>query len=791
MKQRRVLLLMSEVFANGGIQRFNRTLLSAIEALDVDCDLFSLNDTEETRARWYGTHTRIRVRTFARSKPAFAAAVVRAIATGRYDEVIIGHLHFMELAVSARVFLRRPRLLLVAHGVEVWDRLHAARRRHLASVDRILCVSDYTARSMRSQAPEIPAERFTIFPNALADLWVAQMGQLARERTEAQRGHFILAVARLSRHDRLKGILTALEAFAQLPDRSLRFVIAGNGDDLEFLRQMSKRLGVGERVDFPGAVSDAELVGLYSQCKAFVLPSGQEGFGIVFLEAMFFGAPVIAAREKGAVDVIRHEETGLLVDYGDVVGVAQAITRVLEDGELAARLSQAARANVTGDGCFTHAAFTRRLGKLLNDVAPTRKLVFVNRYYYPDESATSRMLSDLARGLAAAGEHVAVVTSRQLYDNADAQLPRRGEVDGVIVHRVDTACQGRGRLLGRAFDYLSFHLAAYRRLRSILKPGDIVIAKTDPPMLSVSVALAARARGATLVNWLQDVFPEVAAELGVAVRPAWAAKLLLRVRDATLRRAACSVAIGTRMSERLILRGIPSSSMRVIANWADTAEITPRPTDGNPIRAELGLGGRFVVGYSGNLGRAHEFETFLGAARLLRSRRDIVFLITGGGAKLDALRCAVEAAALDNFVFQPYQPAKRLADSMAAADVHLVSLLPGIEGLIVPSKFYGILAAGRPAIFIGDPEGELAREIRATETGLVIAMGDSEALARELETLRADPARLARLGVNARHHAEERHSSQRAIKAWSAMFASLPAQAAPQPALVARTQSGT
>jgi colanic acid biosynthesis glycosyl transferase WcaI len=789
----RVLLLMSQVFANGGIQRFNRTLLAALESLDANCDVFTLADDEAARASWYPAQAPLRVRTFARNKPAFAAAAMRAIATGGYDTVIIGHVHFLELAVSARLFRRqRPRMMLVAHGVEVWNRLNRSRRRHLAGVDRILCVSDYTAQSMRLQAPEIPAERFTVFPNALADLWVEQMGQLAASGLPAARSRFILAVARLSRFDRLKGIITTLEAFAQLPDRALRFVIAGAGDDLEFLRAIATRLGVAQRVEFPGAVSDAELVGLYRECAAFVLPSGQEGFGIVFLEAMFFGAPVIAAREKGAIDVIRDSETGLLVEYGDVVGLARAVTRVLGDPALAERLRRAARANVTCDGCFTAAAFTRRLGALLAEDAPPRKLVFVNRYFHPDESATSRMLSDLARRLARSGQHVAVVASRQLYDDPNAQLPPRDEVDGVIVHRVSTARRGRARLLGRALDYLSFHLAAYRRLRRILKPGDIVIAKTDPPMLSVTVALAARARGATLVNWLQDVFPEVAAELGVAVRPAWAARLLLRLRDAALRKAVRNVAIGARMRERIAARGIPAASLEVIPNWSDTAEIQPRPAAGNPIRAELGLTRRFVVGYSGNLGRAHEFATFLGAACLLRDDPEFAFLITGGGAKFAALQREAGAAALTNFHFQSYQPVERLADSMAAADVHLVSLLPEIEGLIVPSKYYGVMAAGRPAIFIGDQDGELAREIRAADTGVAIAVGDSEGLARELRLLRDDAPRLARLGANARRQAEERHSSQRAVRAWSALFASIPPHAAAnEPALVVPAQSGT
>jgi len=793
MKRRRLLLLFPEIFANGGIQRFNRTLLAAVEALGEDCELLSLNDTEESRARWYGADAPIRVRTFARNKPAFAAASLRALASGQFDVVVIGHINFLELVVSAQLLRRgRPRLMLVAHGIEVWDRIRGDRRRALSRLERILCVSEYTARAMRRQAPEIPAERFTLFPNALADVWVEQARRLAASEGEQRRDRFILSVARLSRHDRRKGIITTLEAFAQLPDRALRYVVAGDGDDLPFLRDIAARLQVADRVDFLGAVSDAELVGLYRQCQAFVLPSGQEGFGIVFLEAMYFGAPVIAAREKGALDVVRDGETGLMVAYGDVAGLAQAITRMLGDELLRARVKQAARANVTHDGCFTAAAFTRRFGTLLGE--RPRKLVFVNRYFAPDESATSRMVSALARLLRASGHSVVVVTSRQLYDDAGADLPKRGEIDGVVVHRVGGGRHGRGRLLGRALDYLGFHWAAYWRLRRLLAPDDIVIAKTDPPLLGVTVARAARARGARLINWLQDVFPEVATQLGVEIRPAWLARALLGLRNDSLRRAAGNVVIGVRMGERLLAQGIPADSIRVIPNWTDLDEITVRAIADNPVRTQLGLQDRFVIGYSGNLGRAHEFETFLGAARALRDSPEFVFLVTGGGARLAALREAVNAERLENFRFRGFQPAESLADSMAAADVHLVSLLPATEGLIVPSKYYGILAAGRPAIFIGDPDGELARDIRANDTGVVVRVGDAETLASELRLLRGDPERMAELCANARRAAEQRHSSQRALRSWLALIAALNPPAArtlPAPEVAVRAQSGT
>jgi glycosyltransferase involved in cell wall biosynthesis len=407
-------------------------------------------------------------------------------------------------------------------------------------------------------------------------------------------------------------------------------------------------------------------------------------------------------------------------------------------------------------------------------------VVFVNRYFHPDESATSRIVSDLARRLSRAGENVSVVTSRQLYHDAGANLVPEDTIDGVAIHRVSGAKRGRGSLSGRALDYLSFHLAAGWRLFRLLRRGDVVVAKTDPPLLSVTVAIAARLRGARLVNWLQDLFPEVANELGMAMRPRWVARFLQWRRDASLRQATCNVAIGARMAERIERAGVGRAAIRVIPNWANVADMLPLPRASNSVRAELGLTpAHFVIGYSGNLGRAHDYGTLLDAARRLSDRPEIVFVMTGAGAKFDDMRREVAALALTNVLFQPFQPPERLADSMAAADVHVVSLLPQLEGLIVPSKFYGILAAARPAIFIGDPDGELARDIRTFDCGASVAVGDGAALTEHIVALRAQPERLAQLGANALHAAEERFSSEQAVGAWQALLAAVRIEAAP------------
>jgi phosphatidylinositol alpha-1,6-mannosyltransferase len=167
-------------------------------------------------------------------------------------------------------------------------------------------------------------------------------------------------VTRLEPGDRYKGVATVIEAFSMLSDAEVHYLIVGHGRDADFLRAMAARFGVADRVHFVRGVSDAELIGLYRRCEAFVLPSGKEGFGIVFLEAMFFGAPVIAAREKGAVDVVRDGETGIAVPFGDVIAVKRAIERLAADSVLRERLRANGLSLVTDEGPFTFASFARR-----------------------------------------------------------------------------------------------------------------------------------------------------------------------------------------------------------------------------------------------------------------------------------------------------------------------------------------------------------------------------------------------------------------------------------------------
>jgi len=234
--------------------------------------------------------------------------------------------------------------------------------------------------------------------------------------------------------------------------------------------------------------------------------------------------------------------------------------------------------------------------------------------------------------------------------------------------------------------------------------------------------------------------------------------------------------VSVRPAKRGAAAGAPGETLHVIPNWVDEQALRPVPPADNRLRDEWGLAGRFVVAYSGNLGRAHEYRTLLDAAEILRPRRDLTFLFIGGGHGTRGLAQEVEARGLgDLFMFRPYQPQERLAQSLSVGDVHWVSLRSEMEGLIVPSKIYGIFAVGRPVIAVCAPDGELAEIVTRSASGCVVPLGDGTAFARAIAGLAEDHVARERCGSAARCEAEQGSSRASAIARWSAVIGAIPA----------------
>ena len=395
-----------------------------------------------------------------------------------------------------------------------------------------------------------------------------------------------------------------------------------------------------------------------------------------------------------------------------------------------------------------------------------QKIIFVNRYFYPDHSATSQLLTDLVVNLDLLEQEIHIITSRMKYDTASAVLPSSEVWKSINIHRCWSTRFGRSALVGRAVDYLTFYISSFITLFFLTAKKDIVVAKTDPPLISVICAIVVKLKKAVLINWIQDLFPEVAKELGVKLFTGYIFKITKFVRNWSLKVAQYNIVLGEIMAEKINKEINQPDSTVIIPNWVIGREMKSVPGNNNFLKKDWQLDNKFVIAYSGNLGRAHDYKTILNAAIELKDNNGIIFIFIGGGAGYDSLKCESGKLNLPNVIFKPYQPADLLSHSLSVADVHLISLEPALEGLIVPSKFYGILSVARTMIFLGDADGEIARELKEGQCGNVVMMGDYVNLASIISYLYANKHECEELSANARFLYENKFIVEKSISTW-------------------------
>jgi glycosyltransferase involved in cell wall biosynthesis len=306
---------------------------------------------------------------------------------------------------------------------------------------------------------------------------------------------------------------------------------------------------------------------------------------------------------------------------------------------------------------------------------------------------------------------------------------------------------------------------------------------TQPPLFSMFGPALRSVRAQSYCCLVMDLYPHVLAADGAMSESSLAFRLLRRLALDALSGADRVFAIGRCMRDRLIAEGVPSGKITVVHNWANELAITPVPHDRNPLRERYRLKGELVVLYSGNMGVAHHFDSILGVARRLRGRSDIRFLFLGDGFRRNEVERARRDGQLDNITVDGLQPSELLAYSQSLGDIHFVCLRPQFTGLMVPSKAYSALAAGRPILYEGAAEGEIARMVSEENIGAAVPLGDVDAMTSFVVNMADDRDRCARLGARARALAVGRFGRQASLDLYCDHLSRLADRSAAPPAL--------
>jgi phosphatidyl-myo-inositol dimannoside synthase len=363
--------LFTELASAGGIQRAGRHLAAVMTEFaagrNMECRLLSLNDSPELHRMSVGSREIVFTGS-QRAKGRFTATALRA--TRRHAKLVVaGHPNLAPVVQAMRFSAPRMKSIVCAHGIEVWEPLPALRRRALRGANLIIAPTGDTASHLATQQ-RIPRDRIRVLPWALDPDFEALLGDASQAALPPNfpQGHVILTVGRWEAHERYKGMDTLISTLPRLLQEwtDLQLVAVGEGDDQAWLEQIADGCSVRRHVHFMSGLSYPQLAACYAACEIFALPSRGEGFGLVYLEAMARGKPVIGGAHGGAPEVIDDGKTGYLVPHGDVPLLATSIETLLADPALAREMGARGRERVARD--FRFNAFAKSLKKIFREL---------------------------------------------------------------------------------------------------------------------------------------------------------------------------------------------------------------------------------------------------------------------------------------------------------------------------------------------------------------------------------------------------------------------------------------
>lgn len=407
--------------------------------------------------------------------------------------------------------------------------------------------------------------------------------------------------------------------------------------------------------------------------------------------------------------------------------------------------------------------------------AAARRVWVVSELYYPELTSTGYFLTRIAEGLAPHYE-VHALCGQPTHSARGIRAPARERRHGVAVVRAPGTTLDKDRPIGRILNMATVSISMFVHLVLHLRREDAVLVVTTPPPLPFLTALACALRRARCVLLVHDVYPETLVAAGLIAPGGLVARTLSSLTGRMYARMERICALGRDMRTVILakLRGRRQPPVEILTNWAAEDVLEAMPRDANPLLAELGLAGKFVVQYAGNMGPLHAIEDLVEAARRLASTApDVHFLFIGSGGKRRWLETSVREQALGNVTVLAPRPRTDQQVFLNACDIAITAFVPGMFGAGVPSRLYNILASGKPIVAAVDRESELSLVVHEERAGWIVEPGDIDGIVRAVLEARSDPARLAAMGARGRAAAAGRYAYAAVMRGYRDLFASV------------------
>ena len=608
-------------------------------------------------------------------------------------------------------------------------------------------------------------------------------------------------------HGMAHALETLLGAADRLRGKNFAFIFLGDGARKQALRDTAVRLKL-DNVVFVDSVSKADVARYWSLLDVSIIHLRRtELFTTVIpsklFECMGMGIPVLHGVEGESAEIVREHGVGIPFTPESVDELCEALERCSSHPEERAEFR--ARC-LTAAGCFDRKFLALKMLGILERVvqpvfvpeavspAPPLRVLVLNQVFWPDVAATAQHAYDLSKYLCSHGCEVSVIASRSIYGQAGSVLPSDESVDGIKIYRVAASAFGKRSIASRTVDFVSFNVTCLVKALALSR-HDVVICLTTPPFIALIGPILRLTKGTRFVFWTMDLYPDVPLAAGV-IKPGSIAHRLFDLLDRfCLRHADKVVVLGRCMRERVLAKGIDARHVAMISPWADPEEVlsgpsrrfeppvqtwaelcrteplVTRPTLAcNAFRSEWNIGDRFVVEYSGNCGVGHDVSAVCQAMLTLREDDGIRWVFAGGGATRPRIQEFVARHDIRNVVMRPYERRERLGELISLGDAHMVLVADGFDGLLVPSKFYGVMAAGRPTLYVGPSGSEVARVIEEQQCGYIIPNEDGPALVRAIRELRREPTAALAMGLRGRRALERFYSMQICCAHWARLL---------------------